>query len=112
MDYTIIGNEVNLAARLQSHAEIGGILMANETYSLVKDTVLAEKQETIQVKGFAKPVRTYNVVDNYDNLVNQGRIIRVEQDGLTLTIDRNKLTRKGGAKAIKALEKAVSQIKG
>src|SRR5260221_7045313 len=28
MDYTIIGNEVNLAARLQSHAELGGILVA------------------------------------------------------------------------------------
>ena len=28
MDYTIIGNEVNLASRLQSHAEPGGILSA------------------------------------------------------------------------------------
>ena len=112
MDYTIIGSEVNLAARLQSHAEVGGILMANETYSLVKDTVLAEEQDTISVKGFAKPVRTYKVAGIYDDLVEQGRIIRVEQVGLTLTIDRNKLTRKGGAKAIKALEKAVSQIKG
>jgi len=31
MDYTIIGNEVNLAARLQSHAELGGILVTHET---------------------------------------------------------------------------------
>src|SRR6266404_5625907 len=37
MDYTIIGNEVNLAARLQSHAELGGILVAHETASLIKD---------------------------------------------------------------------------
>src|SRR5215831_19130857 len=29
MNYTIIGNEVNLAARLQSHAELGGILVAH-----------------------------------------------------------------------------------
>jgi hypothetical protein len=35
MDYTIIGNEVNLAARLESLAEVGGILMAHETHSLV-----------------------------------------------------------------------------
>ena len=33
MDYTIIGNEVNLAARLQSHAELGGILVTHETSS-------------------------------------------------------------------------------
>jgi class 3 adenylate cyclase len=111
MDYTIIGNEVNLAARLQSHAEIGGILMANETYSLVKDTVLTEEQDAISVKGIAKPVRTYKVVGIYDNLVKQGRIILVEQDGLTLTIDRSKLTKKGGDRAIEALENTVSQIK-
>ena len=33
VDYTIIGNEVNLAARLQSHADLGGILLAHETYA-------------------------------------------------------------------------------
>ena len=41
MDYTIIGSEVNLAARLQSHAELGGILVAHETSSLIKDTIFA-----------------------------------------------------------------------
>src|SRR6185369_3709305 len=51
MDYTIIGGEVNLAARLQSHAELGGILMAHETYSLVKDEVHAEALTPIMVKG-------------------------------------------------------------
>ena len=44
MDYTIIGSEVNLAARLESHAELGGILLSHETYSLIKDHVLAEER--------------------------------------------------------------------
>ena len=57
VDYTIIGNEVNLAARLQSHADLGGILLAHETYSLVKDVVLAEETGTITVKGFSTPGR-------------------------------------------------------
>ncbi len=42
VDYTVIGNEVNLAARLQSHADLGGILLAHETWALVKDAVIAE----------------------------------------------------------------------
>ena len=62
VDYTIIGNEVNLAARLQSHADLGGILLAHETYSLVKDEVLTEETGTITVKGFSRPVKTYRVV--------------------------------------------------
>jgi adenylate cyclase len=66
MDYTIIGNEVNLAARLQSHAELGGIMVAHETSSLIKDAILTEEQEPISVKGFAQPVRVYRVVGIYD----------------------------------------------
>jgi class 3 adenylate cyclase len=112
MDYTIIGNEVNLAARLESHAEVGGILMAHETHALVKDRVLAEEGDTLTVKGFVKPVRTYSVVGLYDDLAEQGRIIRRDQDGLALVIDRNKLTKKGQLEAIKALEEAVAQLKG
>ena len=73
MDYTIIGNEVNLASRLQSHAEPGGILMTHETYSLVKDLVPAEEQEPVQVKGFAKPLRNYKVLGLYDDLVHRGK---------------------------------------
>ena len=61
MDYTIIGNAVNLTARLQSHSEIDGILLGHETYSLVKDEVSAEEQTPIKVKGFAEPVRCYKV---------------------------------------------------
>ena len=34
LDYTVIGNAVNLAARLQQNAERGAILMDNETNSL------------------------------------------------------------------------------
>ncbi len=74
--------------------------------------MLAEEGDTLTVKGFAKPVRTYNVVGLYDDLAEQGRIIRKEQDGLTLIIDRNKLTKKSKARAIEAVEDVLSQLKG
>ncbi len=108
MDYTIIGNEVNLAARLESHAEEGGILIAHETHSLVKATVLAEEQDAVSVKGFAEPVRTYKVVGIYDDLVEQGRILRKEQDGLRILLDLEKQDR---AKAIAAIEDFLSELK-
>jgi class 3 adenylate cyclase len=107
MDYTIIGNEVNLAARLESHAEVGGILMAHETHSLVKDTVLAEEGDALTVKGFAKPVRTYSVVGLYDDLAEQGRIIRKEQDGVRVVVD---LTKGDKAHAIQAIKDVLSQL--
>ncbi len=110
MDYTIIGNEVNLAARLEALAEVGGILLAHETHSLVKDTVLAEEGDALTVKGFAKPVRTYSVVGLYDDLAEQGRIIHTEQEGLALKIDRDKLTKKGKAEAINAIKDVLSQL--
>ena len=110
VDYTIIGNEVNLAARLQSHADLGGILLAHETYALVKDTVLTEETGTITVKGFAKPVKTYRVVGMHDDSGAAGRVIRQEQEGLLLIIDRGKLSDKGRADAIKALQDAVGRL--
>ena len=107
MDYTIIGNEVNLAARLESLAEVGGILMAHGTHALVKDAIMAEECDTMTVKGFAKPVRTYRVVGLYDDLVEQGRVIQQEQDGVRVTVDM-----KTGDKsaAIQAIKHVLSQL--
>ncbi len=107
MDYTIIGNEVNLAARLESHAEVGGVLMAHETHSLVKDTVMAEEGDTLTIKGFAKPVRTYSVVGLYDDLAEQGRIIRKEQGGVRVLVD---LTNGDKAAAIQTIKDVLSQL--
>jgi adenylate cyclase len=108
MDYTIIGNEVNLASRLQSHAEPGGILMTHETYSLLKEIVPAEEQEPVQVKGFAKPIRNYRVLGLYDDLVGQGRVIREEEDGLRILLD---LQKQGKAQAIKTMEAVLTRLK-
>jgi PAS domain S-box-containing protein len=107
MDYTIIGNEVNLASRLQSHAESGSILISHETYSLVKDTILAEEQDAIQAKGFAKPVRNYKVLDQFDKLVGQRTVIREEQDGLRVFLDLQKLDK---ANAVQALKNILSRL--
>jgi class 3 adenylate cyclase len=61
MAYTILGGEVNLAARIESQSEPGGILISHETYSLVKDYVEVVEREPLQLKGIPLPVRTYAV---------------------------------------------------
>jgi class 3 adenylate cyclase len=59
MDYTIIGAEANLAARLQYIAEPGTIVMSYETYALVKDIVSAHALPPISVKGITREVVPY-----------------------------------------------------
>src|SRR5215471_9756730 len=108
MDYTIIGSEVNLTSRLQSHAELGGILLSHETYSLIKDHILAEERTAIQAKGITKPVRNYAVVAPIEDLVAQGRAIHAEQDGLRLLVDLQKLDRE---KVVKTLENVITRLR-
>ena len=60
-DYTVIGNQVNVASRLESLAKAGQILVSQRTYSKVKSLVEVEKVGAIQVKGLRDPVVTYNV---------------------------------------------------
>ncbi len=108
MDYTIIGSTVNLTARLQSHADVDGILLGHETYSLVKDEIAVEERAPIKVKGFAEPVRCYKVLGLYDDLASEGAVIREEADGFKLLLDLNKRER---AEAIKTLEGIIAKLK-
>jgi class 3 adenylate cyclase len=61
MDYTIIGAEANLAARLQSIAEPGQIVISYETYAFVRDTVVARALPPITMKGISREVVPYLV---------------------------------------------------
>jgi adenylate cyclase len=61
-DYTVIGNQVNVASRLESRAKPGQILISQRTYTRVKDLVNVEEVGTVQVKGIHRPVLTYNVL--------------------------------------------------
>ena len=61
MDYTIIGPEVNLAARLEQAAQPGGILISGETYALVRDEIEADQSISIDAKGFSEPITAHAV---------------------------------------------------
>ena len=61
LTYTIIGGEVNVAARLESAAEANGILMSYETYAHVQDMVEVEQKEAIKMKGINREIKIYAV---------------------------------------------------
>ena len=62
MDYTAIGDVVNTAARLESNAKPGQILISEDVYELVKDIVEVEFIGGLSVKGRAAEVQTYSVL--------------------------------------------------
>ena len=50
-DYVIMGSEVNMAARLMGKAPNRGTLVSKRVYEFVREYVVCEKSEKIQVKG-------------------------------------------------------------
>lgn len=61
MEYTIIGAQVNLAARLEQACEPDGILLSNETYVLVKDEIECTEHAPVSAKGIAREIRCFSV---------------------------------------------------
>jgi class 3 adenylate cyclase len=62
LDYTAIGNQVNLCSRLCSMAGPREILIADSAYSLVRDLIAAEHLQPVAIKGLAKPADVYRMV--------------------------------------------------
>ena len=62
LDYTVIGDVVNLAQRLQSTAKAGQIIITEETYQKAKESFSCEKIGEVVLKNKAKPVTIYQVV--------------------------------------------------
>ena len=76
MDYTIIGDGVNLAARLESACKQYGahILVSEFTYKALKGTYFSRELDLVVVKGKTQPVAIYEILDyhgeeSYPNMI-------------------------------------------
>src|SRR5262249_3669029 len=87
MDYTIQGAEVNLAARLQAIAEPGHIAISYETYSLVRDMLVAHPLPPITVKGISREIVPYAVEAMLDETGAKIEIFSEHMAGLDLYLD-------------------------
>jgi len=63
MEYSVIGDTVNVAARLENIAGPDEIIISQTTREHLGDMFKLEKREPVRVKGKGKPIQIYNVLD-------------------------------------------------
>lgn len=61
MDYTAIGDTVNTAARLESRAKPGQILISEKLYKALEDRIEAEEVGEMELKGKSNKIMVYSV---------------------------------------------------
>ena len=107
MAYTIIGNQVNLASRLQSTAQPGEVVIVHETWLLVKDLFDCVPKDPIFVKGFERPIQTY-VVSGPRTATTQ----RIEDTcpGFSLVLDPAQVAAQDKTTVIGKLQAALKQL--
>ncbi len=62
LNYTVIGDNVNTAARLYNVAKGGQTIISETTWNEVKDLVVVNELDPVMVKGKEKPLRIFEVI--------------------------------------------------
>ena len=110
MDYTVIGGEVNLAARLEGQADPDGILLSHETFALVRDIVEAEERPPMEAKGIRREIRPFALV-NFLDQSGEDRFIRCNRDGVSIRIDLKNLSDENRREALKKLAEIMERLR-
>lgn len=82
MEYTIMGDNVNLTSRLEGIAKSGEIIISENTYKHIKNIFEFEKLEPVMVKGKKDPIRIYKVLSLKKRLVKDDDLNFVGSDDL------------------------------
>jgi adenylate cyclase len=110
MDYTIIGAEANLAARLQSVAAPGHIVVSYETYALVRDIVVAQALSPITMKGISREVIPYAVSGVLDPSGQTVQVFSEHQTGLDFYLNANMIDAESAGRIRQVLQDALKAL--
>ena len=111
MAYTIVGRDANLAARLQSAADIDEILISDETHRLIKNFYLCAPQEPIELKGIQGFVKTWQVMERYSQSRNENQQwFDYEYKGFHLVLNLEEVQNFEYSELIQVMEKMVKRI--
>jgi adenylate cyclase len=109
MDYTIIGAEANLAARLQSIAEPGGIVVSYETFALAREIIEAHALPPITMKGISREVVPYSV-DSVRDTSAKADVIVERVTGMDLYLDPSAVDAQGVDHIRSVLSEALAEL--
>ena len=86
MDYTAQGDTANLASRMESNAQPGGVLVSKHIYRQAKEFFEFEPIGEIHVKGKEEPVEAYRLIKPTEV---ETRIAASAAKGLTRFVGRS-----------------------
>ncbi len=108
MDYTALGDTINLAARMESMAPAGSILVSGHTQNAARDFFTFEPRGKLTVKGKARPVEAFELVGSG---AADTRLAASVAHGLTRFVGREREL--GGlSRALDKVESGVGQVIG
>jgi adenylate cyclase len=110
MDYTIIGAEVNLAARLEQIGEPDGVMLSYETHALVQDEFEMEERPPIKAKGIPRDIRCFALKGIHEPVAAKRNFIVKEMPGIRLRLNLMELTCESRVQALEELQELMERI--
>lgn len=69
MDYTALGDTVNLASRMEQIAQPGDVMITGDAYKIAKNYSKFNPLGALGIRGKRKPVTVYEVIEQKEDIV-------------------------------------------